>query len=131
MFNLKGLVWQGSGDSYGWESTDEILIKAYLNDTLLTSFTGSGLDGQGQNFDFSLSLAFELETDGKLEINVLSGVSSSKEFWKLLSADLSGEGSDALDASDAPDAPAVPIPTTVILLGSGLIGLVAIRRKKR
>ena len=125
IFDLKGIVWQGSKDSYGWEPTDEIFIEAYLNDTLLASFTGSGLDGQDQTFDFSLSLIFELETDGKLEINVLSDASSSREIWKLLDANLSGDGSGAAPVN------AVPVPTTLILLGSGLIGLIVIRRKER
>jgi hypothetical protein len=81
-----------------------------------------------QPFDFSLALNFDLSTDGILEINASSDVSSRKERWLLADATLSR----AFTGHNYEENPVArtPEPATILLMGSGLIALSGFGRKK-
>ena len=70
-YSLSGTVW---GGGHGWEPNDKIIIMASLDDALIGSTIGNGLDGKNQPFKFSLALDFDLETDGLLDIIAFSEV---------------------------------------------------------
>ena len=128
-FNIDGLVWQEGQEPHGWETDDQIIIEAYLNNSLIGSTTKFGLDGQNTLFGISLLLNFDLNADGILEINVYSKVSSRQKFWQIESADLIGGFSEGNKAEN----PATPIPkpATLFLLGCSLFGISGLLKKFR
>jgi hypothetical protein len=125
-FSINGKVWQ-KGDGNGWETSDKIIVEAFLNDSLLGSTTGSGLHGQKKPFDLSLALNFDLSTDGILAIYTYSDVSSKKERWFLANASLNGTN---IGHNYGENPVPTPEPASILLLGSGLIGLLGYSRKK-
>jgi hypothetical protein len=114
---LKALVWQKGGDAHGWEPSDRIIVKAFLNNALFVEAVESGLDGQDKILDWSVSLDFEIEKKSQLEIDIFADASDKKERWRVLNADLNG----------AP-LTAVPNPSALYLMVSGVVGLVGLRR---
>lgn len=119
-YSLGGTVW---GKGHGWEPGDKIIIKASLDDVLIGSTIGTGLNGKNQPFEFSLSLKFNLETNGLLDIIVFSDVSNKKEVWLV---DMSNSSILRGNSEIVP----TPEPATMLLLGGGLVSLAGFGRKK-
>ena len=117
-FNLSGNVWSTPATAFGWGTDDTIYIEAILNGTSIGSTFHNGMAGQNINFSVSLDLNFDIMNSSSLLINSWSNVSYIGELWEVNNATLAG--------SYAP----VPEPSTMILLGTGLIGLVGWRRKR-
>jgi hypothetical protein len=90
---------------------------------------GSGLNGQHKPLDFSLALNFNLDTDGILKINAYSDVSNKDERWSLTGATLSGTYTAGNNYEKDPVVP-TPEPASIILIGSGIIGILGFSRKK-
>ncbi len=128
-FNIDGFVWQEGQKSHGWETDDQIIIEAYLNDSLIGSTTKFGLDGQNKPFNISLLLDFNLDEKGILEINVYSKVSSRQKYLQIESATLIGGFSES-DKAENPATP-IPKPATLLLLGCGWLGFSGLLRKFR
>jgi hypothetical protein len=128
-FNINGFVWQEGQKSHGWKTDDQIIIEAYLNDSLIGSTTKYGLDGQNKTFNISLLLDFDLDEDGILEINVYSKVSSRQKYWRIESAILMGGFSESINAEN----PVIPIPkpATLLFLGCGWLGFSGLLKKFR
>jgi hypothetical protein len=127
-YSLSGTVW---GGGHGWEPVDKIIIEASLDDVLIGSTIGNGLDGQNQPFKFSLSLNFDLESDGLLDIIAFSEVSAKGEVWYLdmnNSSILNGNFTSYEDGNR--EIHPTPEPATLLLLGTGLVGLAGFGRKK-
>jgi hypothetical protein len=135
-YQISGTVWASEKTSYGWESSDKIIVKAYLNDALIGSKMLNGFKGQRQFFDFELDLDFDLETESELEIEVYSDVSYWDEHWLLGQAILSGTFENVLSFNPGggfyQENPVIPNPEpgTMLLLGVGILGLAVIGRKR-
>jgi hypothetical protein len=122
-FSVQGMVWAEGEGLHGWEWKDKIIIEAYLGDSLIGSKTIGGMDGQRKPFAFSLSMDFDVTTKTLLKIDVYSDVTHRTEHWRLRSADFKGT------FQENPAPAAAPEPASMFLLGSGLFGLVAMRKK--
>jgi len=136
-YQISGTVWASEKTSYGWESSDKIIVKAYLDDALIGSKKLNGFKGQRRFFDFALALDFDLATESELEIKVYSDVSYWDEHWLLGNAMLSAKFKKLLSFN--PNAGAFyqenqvianPEPGTMLLLGVGILGLAVIGRKR-
>ena len=135
-YQISGTVWADEKTSYGWESSDKIIVKAYLDDALVQSKILKGFDGQDQSFDVTLELDFDLETESELEIKVYSAVSYWDEHWLLNQALLSGTFEEFVSFNPGggvyQENPVIPNPEpgTMLLLGVGIFGLAVIGRKR-
>jgi hypothetical protein len=78
----------------------------------------AGASGSG-SVDFDMSFNFQVTGDSDLQILVMTQTSVDREFWTFKEAKLYA------------DAKLTPEPTTMLLLGSGLVGLGVLRKKFR
>ena len=121
------LTWSVSGIAMqGWESsgpyTDTLSISAILNGEVLETSDGylvEGADGE-HSFFFNIHLGLDDLTPpyaGALSITTSANLTGDVEYWNLTDAEL--------NSCDP-----VPEPATLLLLGSGLVGLAFLKRRK-
>jgi hypothetical protein len=96
----------------------------------------SGADGAlngGSNFTQGLNVLFgDFNGDGKVDGADVAGVIAAESQPYNIFADINGDGIvDSADASLIHPATSVPEPTTIALLGVGIVGLRVFRRKQK
>ena len=105
------------------EAQSKWLYAAFMSDVFI------GLEDAAQKVQNAIWFWESEDSAGRSDWDILSGYKFDDSGWSVLAVNLSSFGDDDIQSQLVGVAP-VPEPATLLLLGTGLLGLAGVSRKK-